>query len=61
MLIDDAYRKNPLPFYNHLSNLQLDQPLGIEIKGEGSDPIFLNLMNQVGRVLHFHGCPLDII
>jgi cell division protein FtsI (penicillin-binding protein 3) len=46
MLVDQAYRKNPVRFTTHLSNLLLDQPLGIEIKGEGRP--FIPKPNEAG-------------
>jgi cell division protein FtsI (penicillin-binding protein 3) len=35
ILVDEAYRRTPSRFINHLSNFGLDTPLEIEIKGEG--------------------------
>ncbi len=41
-LVVKAYRNNPSKFIDHLRNMGLDKPLGLEIKGEGlpfiSDP-----------------------
>lgn len=36
MMIDQAYRKNPSKFIDHISQLMLDKPLGLEIRGEGA-------------------------
>ncbi|MCU0441104.1 MAG: transpeptidase family protein [Bacteroidia bacterium] len=35
----EAYKSNPTQFYNHLQRLKLTQPIGLQIKGEGTPRI----------------------
>lgn len=35
----EAYKNNPMQFYNHLARLKLTQPIGLQISGEGKPRI----------------------